>query len=586
MRINLPITDNEYPIDDDTLILSTTDTKGRITFINPTFIEVSGFTEEELIGKAHNIVRHPDMPPEAFEDLWRTLKTGSPWTGLIKNRRKNGDFYWVLGNATPIKENGNVTGYLSVRTKPSRELIETVSPLYRQFIDGKAHHLAIKKGRIVRTDFIGKITSSLRMTTSKCLVAATCVLVLLLACIGGAGWWGLSHEAAAPWLASFIATITVIGILFTSFLSFYLVRNIQQPLRDATDFANILAAGDLKARFTQNRDDEFGELFKALNQLGINLRTTVLDVRSCAFSVQQATSEIASGNLDLSQRTEEQAASLEETASNMKELTAMVRQNNNSSKQANQLVMNASDIAVKGGEMMCNVVNTMSSINDSSNKIAEIISVINSIAFQTNILALNAAVEAARAGEQGRGFAVVATEVRNLAQRSAAAAKDIKALIDSSVKNVNVGTKLVDEAGRTMEEIVASIKRVTDIMSEITSASSAQSEGIGQISQAVSQMDEVTQQNAALVEQAAAAAESLEDQTKDLTGAISIFKIASYKQKPTRDITKLSAVKSKPVSKQKPAAQHALTQASAENKNIPTRKIVAAGGNRDDWEEF
>lgn len=585
MRINLPITDNEYPIDDDTLILSTTDTKGRISFINPTFVEVSGYTEEELIGKAHNIVRHPEVPSEVFEDLWRTLKAGLPWTGLIKNRRKNGDYYWVLGNATPIKENGNVTGYLSVRTKPTRELIETVSPLYQQFIDGKAHHLAIEKGQIIRTDFIGKITASFRMTTHKRLIAATCIPVLLLACVGGAGWWGLTQEAAASWLSSFIATVTVGGILFATFLSFYLARNIQQPLRDAVDFANILAAGDLKTRFTQNRDDEFGELFKALGQLGINLRTTVLDVRSCAFSVQQATSEIASGNLDLSQRTEEQAASLEETASNMKELTAMVRQNDDSSKQANQLVMTASNIAVKGGKMMCNVVNTMSSINDSSSKIAEIISVINSIAFQTNILALNAAVEAARAGEQGRGFAVVATEVRNLAQRSAAAAKDIKTLIDSSVKNVNAGTRLVDEAGKTMEEIVDSIKRVTDIMSEITSASSAQSEGIAQISQAVSQMDEVTQQNAALVEQAAAAAESLEDQTKDLTGAISIFKIASSMKKTARETEKLSAVKVKPINKQK-LAQHASVSARVKNQNTPARKIVAAGGKRDDWEEF
>ena len=585
MRINLPITDNEYPIDDDTLILSTTDTKGRITFINPTFVEVSGYTEEELIGKAHNIVRHPEVPSEVFEDLWRTLKAGLPWTGLIKNRRKNGDYYWVLGNATPIKENGNVTGYLSVRTKPTRELIETVSPLYQQFIDGKAHYLAIEKGQIIRTDFIGKITASLRMTTHKRLIAATFIPVLLLACVGGAGWWGLTQEAAASWVSSFIATITVGSILFTTFLSFYLARNIQQPLRDAVDFANILAAGDLKTRFTQNRDDEFGELFKALGQLGINLRTTVLDVRSCAFSVQQATSEIASGNLDLSQRTEEQAASLEETASNMKELTAMVRQNDDNSKQANQLVMTASDIAVKGGKMMCNVVNTMSSINDSSSKIAEIISVINSIAFQTNILALNAAVEAARAGEQGRGFAVVATEVRNLAQRSAAAAKDIKTLIDSSVKNVNAGTRLVDEAGKTMEEIVDSIKRVTEIMAEITSASSAQSEGIEQISQAVSQMDEVTQQNAALVEQAAAAAESLEDQTKDLTGAISIFKIASSMKKAARQTAKLSAVKVKSVNEQK-SVQHTSVSAKVKSQKIPARKIVAAGGNRNDWEEF
>ena len=438
---------------------------------------------------------------------------------------------------------------MSARTKPSRELIETVTPIYRQFIDSKAHHLAIKKGQVVRTDFIGKIAALFRMTTRKRLAIAMSIPALLLACIGGAGWWGLSQEtAAASWLPGLIAATTVGGILFTSFFALYMAKNIQRPLREAIDFANILAAGDLKTQFTKNRSDEFGELFKALSQLGTNLRTTVSDVRTCAFSVQQATGEIASGNLDLSQRTEEQAASLEETASSMEELTATVHQNADNSRQANQLVINASDIAVEGGNMMRNVENTMSSISESSNKIAEIISVIDGIAFQTNILALNAAVEAARAGEQGRGFAVVATEVRNLAQRSAAAAKDIKTLIDGSVENVNTGTKLVDEAGKTMEEIVTSIKRVTDIMSEITSASSEQSDGIEQVNQAVSQMDEVTQQNAALVEQAAAAAESLEDQTKDLTGAISIFKIEQRRKNPT-EIVKLSAVKVNSVKK-------------------------------------
>lgn len=542
MRVNLPVSTIEYPISDDTLILSTTDTKGRLTFVNQTFIDVSGFTEEELIGKAHNLVRHPDMPPEAFEDLWNTLKAGDPWTGLVKNRRKNGDFYWVIGNATPIKENGNVIGYLSVRTKPSRELIATVEPIYRQILDGKAKNLKIEKGQVVRTDLIGKISSLLHITMGKRIAIAMGIPALLLMCIGGAGWWGLSQEVAAPWLGSFIATTTAMGLLTLMTLGFYLKRNITKPLQNAINIANTLAAGDLKTKVTVDKTDEFGDLLKALSQLGTNLRATVTDVNTGSHHVSQGAGEIAAGNMDLSQRTEDQAASLEETAASMEELTSTVRQNADNSKQANQLAINASEIASKGGGMMSGVVTTMSSISASSNKISEIISVIDGIAFQTNILALNAAVEAARAGEQGRGFAVVATEVRNLAQRSATAAKEIKGLIDDSVEKVNNGTQLVDDAGKTMDEIVLSIKQVTDIMSEISAASLEQSAGIEQVNQAITQMDEVTQQNAALVEQSAAAAETLENQAKSLTGAISIFKV---EQNSTgTDISKLSSIKS------------------------------------------
>ena len=545
MRVNLPVSDNEYILNDDTLILSTTDTKGRITFVNPAFLEVSGYTEQELLGKAHNIVRHPDVPPEAFADLWNTLKAEEPWTGLVKNRRKNGDYYWVIANATPIKENNKVIGYLSVRNKPPRELIEKVAPIYRLFIDGKAHNLAIHKGGVIRTDFIGKIQALFHLTIGKRITIAMGIPMLLLMCVGGTSWWGLTQETTAPWLSGFIAATTVGSILCMLIFAFYLKKNIQRPLRDAISFANILAAGDLKTQFTNNRSDEFGKLFKSLNQLGNNLRTTVFDVRTCAHTTQQAASEIAAGNFDLSQRTEEQAASLEETASSMEELTSTVHQNADNTKQANQLVMSARDVAAKGGDMMNNVVNTMSSINNSSSKIAEIIGVIDGIAFQTNILALNAAVEAARAGEQGRGFAVVATEVRNLAQRSAAAAKDIKALIEGSVNNVNTGNKLVVETGKTMEEIDTAIKQITNIISEITTASLEQSDGIEQINQAVSQMDEVTQQNAALVEQSAAAAGSLEDQVKHLTGAISIFKVGQRKENST-EVAQFSAKKSKP----------------------------------------
>jgi len=575
MRVNLPVSNTEYPIGDDTLILSTTDTKGRITYINQTFIDVSGFSEDELIGKAHNIVRHPDMPPEAFSDLWKTLQAGKPWTGLVKNRRKNGDFYWVLGNATPLIENGNVVGYLSVRTKPSRQLVEIAEPIYRQILDGKAKNLKIENGSIVRTDFIGKIAAIFQMTLGKRIAMYLSLPTLLLLSAAGAGWWGLTQATIIPWLSNFIAVTGIGGVLLMCIVGFLIRQNTVKPLNKAIEISNTLAAGDLQTKIINEYSDEFGVLIKSLIQMGINLRATVSDVRNSAESVRQASSEIASGNLDLSQRTEEQASSLEETASSMEQLTSTVKQNADNARQADQLATSASSIAMKGGQMMNNVVHTMSSISDSSNKIASIISVIDGIAFQTNILALNAAVEAARAGEQGRGFAVVATEVRNLAQRSSAAAKEIKGLIDDSVEKVENGTKLVSEAGRTMEEIVASIKNVADIMSEITAASQEQSSGIEQVNQAVTQMDEVTQQNAALVEEAAASAESLENQAKDLAGAISIFKVGqSIKNTETIE----------PLSKKRQINRRSMIISPIRERRQENKKVV--NSKREDWNEF
>lgn len=581
MRLNLPITNTEYPIDDDTLIVSTTDTKGRITYVNPTFIEVSGFSEEELIGKAHNIVRHPDVPPEAFEDLWATLKQGLPWTGLVKNRRKNGDFYWITASATPLIENGKVTGYLSVRTQAPQVEIERAIPIYQKILEGKAKNLKIEKGQIVRTDFIGKLQAFFKMTTKKRIALAMVIPALFLLAAGGIGWWGLSQTEAPASLESLIAAITVTGIALIAYIAYDLTKSTLSPLKQAIDIANTLAAGDLTHKFSTNRNDEFGELLKALSQMGVNLRATVLDVQKNASSVRQSSGEIASGNLDLSQRTEEQASSLEETASSMEELTATVRQNTDNSINANQIAITASSITAKGGEMMHEVITKMSSINESSSKIADIIGVIDGIAFQTNILALNAAVEAARAGEQGRGFAVVATEVRNLAQRSATAAKEIKTLIDDSVKQVEEGATLVDQAGKTMDEIIAAIKNLTAIMSDITSASREQNSGIEQINQAVTQMDDVTQQNAALVEQAAAAAASLEQQANELVGAISIFHLSRSDAKKSQSVTRLANKKNATF-----AGLDENNTVQADSTKLPKRKKLAAGGSHNQWSEF
>ncbi|MEC5218193.1 methyl-accepting chemotaxis protein [Actimicrobium sp. GrIS 1.19] len=311
-------------------------------------------------------------------------------------------------------------------------------------------------------------------------------------------------------------------------LAWVITRSITDPLKQAVDIARSVADGELNAgNAVIVGKDEIGDLLAALHAMSGSLLTIVSNVRQGTETIGVASREIASGNADLSSRTESQASSLEQTASSMEELTETVRQNAENARQANQLVISASDFATKGGQVVGQVVQTMGSITDSSRKIVDIIGVIDAIAFQTNILALNAAVEAARAGEQGRGFAVVAAEVRNLAQRSAGAAREIKGLIGDSVDKVGNGSKLVDEAGKTMQQIVQSVKQVADIMSEITAASQEQSAGISEVNQAIAQMDEMTQQNAALVEQAAAAAESLQDQAAALVQAVAVFNLGN-----------------------------------------------------------
>ncbi|MFC5513852.1 methyl-accepting chemotaxis protein [Massilia jejuensis] len=322
-----------------------------------------------------------------------------------------------------------------------------------------------------------------------------------------------------------IGALALFSVLLGALSSWLLTRGIVRPIREAVVLAETVASGDLTRSIDATARDETGALLRALRHMNDSLVRIVSEVRGGTDTISGASSEIAAGNMDLSNRTEQQAASLEETAASMEQLTGTVRQNADNARQANQLAITASNVAIEGGSVVGQVITTMGSINASSRKIVDIIGVIDGIAFQTNILALNAAVEAARAGEQGRGFAVVASEVRNLAQRSAAAAKEIKVLIGDSVDKVDLGAKLVDQAGATMEQVVESIRRVTDIMAEITHATGEQSGGIEQVNRSISLMDEATQQNAALVEESAAAAASMQEQAAKLAQVVGVFKL-------------------------------------------------------------
>jgi len=522
MRSNLPVTNVEYILQEGESPTSKTDIHGNITYVNQDFINVSGYSEDELVGAPQNILRHPDMPVEAFADLWRTIKSGKPWTGLVKNRCKNGDHYWVEANVSPVIENHQIAGYTSVRTKPARDQVQAVDGVYRAIKSGDKS-IEIEEGHAVKRSLSQRLGKLMRISIKQKLLLASASVSLLFLLNGMLTWLAASGEGQQ--LASGPMVLSVLGALLGGFFAVMACRSIVSPMERVQQEIERMSSGDLAGKVEISGHDEMTRLSQSIRILQLNIKWLIGQISEATASVNLNAGEIASGNADLSARTESQASSLEETASTMEELTSTVRQNAESARHASQLVASTAEIAGKGGAVVDQVVDTMASIKESSRKIADIIGVIDGIAFQTNILALNAAVEAARAGEQGRGFAVVAAEVRNLAQRSASAAKEIKGLIEDSVGKVDVGGRLVDEAGTAMNEIVTSVKRVTDIMSEIAAASQEQSAGIEQVNQAVGQMDEITQQNAALVEQAAAASESMQEQAQKLAELVGVFRL-------------------------------------------------------------
>ena len=525
MRLNTPVTDTEFAFPKGETLVSTTDLKGRITYCNPSFIVVSGFQREELLGQPHNMIRHPDMPEEAFRDMWETIAAGKPWTAPVKNRRKDGTHYWVQANVTPLLENGAPVGYMSVRTEPSRADVQAAEALYRTMSDEKSRGQqthCLRQGRVVRQDTAGRLREALTPGLGASVALISTVLTLSAF---AAGEWAAHQGVDLFSLWGLVCLAIVAGASWGA--TRWIGHLTLGPLEGLMDTANRMAAGDLTQSIASERHDTIGQFTRSLNQLNVNLRSIVKDARTEVDEMMLATREIAEGNQDLSSRTEAQASSLQQTAASMEQITGTVKNSADTAHQAAQLAQRTTAITQRSSEVVSNVTHTMSAIEDSSKRIGEIIQVIDSIAFQTNILALNAAVEAARAGEQGRGFAVVASEVRALAGRTATAAREVKQLITDSAEKVRAGSELTRNAQKTMDEAVLAVAQVTTLVNQISGGATEQLSGISQVNAAVSQLDGITQQNAAAVEQIAAASMSLASRAKSVSETVQVFRTES-----------------------------------------------------------
>ena len=518
MRQNLPVTASEFVLDEGKSIVSKTDLQGTIIYVNPYFVEVSGFSEQELLGAPHNLVRHPDMPAAAFADLWGTLRAGLPWSGLVKNRRKNGDYYWVEANVTPVLEHGQPVGYISVRTRPARARVDAAAAAYAAILAGKGAHLAVRQGRLVERSWRGAWPALHSVSTEARTLAALATICALL--LGGAAMGAslVGGRAGILFALGGVAGAVLVGAMWHGLQASFVA-----PLRDAIRAVRAVAGGELGGSLDTRRHDDVGQLLRATQQMKLNLAAIIGDVHANVDSMRAATCDIAAGNADLAARTAAQAVSQEESAASVERLASTVHQTADRAQVVSKLMTQAAAVAHQGGAAVARMGATMGDISLAGRRIEEMIALIEGIAFQTNILALNAAVEAARAGEQGRGFAVVAAEVRHLAQRSTAAAKEIKAQLGDTVDKVAHGNTLVAEAGQTANEIVGAFEHVATLMRDIAVASSDQSAAIEQVNRAMEDMDERTQQNAAMVEQSAMAAASLHDQAGRLTEAISLF---------------------------------------------------------------
>jgi aerotaxis receptor len=507
----------EYVLPDDEVIITHTDPTSRITYANQAFLASSQYALEECLGRPQNIVRHPDMPKEAFADLWATIRSGKSWTGIVKNRRKYGGYYWVRANVTPMMENGRIVGYMSVRVKPTRQEIEQAERVYAEIRAGRARSLRIQEGRIVDTSLAGILRRMVQPSLQSCAWMILGSSAALFSGIALYGWF--ANGPAIVTAASAVGAAIAFGGIA------YIGRRVIRPLLNLQKATFRLLAGDTRSRIPDDGADCVASVAAALEQVRIKMDGVLKDNLAVAARFSDAVNNLTSSITELSDRTTEHAASLEESAASLEQLTSSVARNSDNTVHAAQFAQKSLDTTRRGRAVVGDLNTTMSAIEESSRRIGEIVGIIDSIAFQTNLLALNAAVEAARAGEQGRGFAVVAQEVRNLAQRSAASAREIKALIESSAATVEQGSHLAERADQAMQDVVESVERAAGLLAEIEAAGREQQAGIEQISAAVSQMEQITQEDAQMAQALTETAAGLQDRSNELMAVISAFRL-------------------------------------------------------------